>query len=57
MAQRTIMNSATIGIFRITNSQMKVQVDTHQNFIPVQRSAQAPALTPVWVPTLSRSGR
>jgi hypothetical protein len=40
MAQRTIMNSATIGIFRMTSSQMKVQVVTQLDFIPTRGSAQ-----------------
>ncbi len=34
-AQRTIRNSAQIGIFRITISQMKVQVVTHSIVYPV----------------------
>jgi hypothetical protein len=41
-AQRTIKNSATIGIFRITISQMNVQVVTHSDRIPGVPSVQAP---------------
>ena len=41
-AQRTIMNSATIGIFSRTISQMNVQVVTRRDRIPGAGSVQAP---------------
>jgi hypothetical protein len=41
-AQRTRRNSATIGIFNKTISQMKVQVVTRLDRIPARASVQAP---------------
>jgi len=41
-AQRTIRNSATIGIFRMTISQMNVQVVTSFDRIPGDGSVQVP---------------